>query len=160
MNEVQPTFNSDEVREKWRRLYEEYWNLNELIQFPRGRLETRPDDDQYLELLQETLEKAMVEFPTKTGRERPDLVFYIAGIDMFGGDSMGGHDSRVTIEGMKRRDELVLEFFKSRGIPITVSIPQGYARNRDDTREIMTNTVRTVLKYHKKYSRVPEIQDV
>ncbi|MBA3915679.1 MAG: hypothetical protein H0X25_17865 [Acidobacteriales bacterium] len=47
----------------------------------------------------------------------------------------------LTIEGLKRRDELVFRVARTRGIPVMVTFAGGYARNVEDTVTIHCNTV-------------------
>jgi acetoin utilization deacetylase AcuC-like enzyme len=47
----------------------------------------------------------------------------------------------LTIEGLKRRDALVFEIAKARGIPVMVTYAGGYALKLEDTVTIHCNTV-------------------
>ena len=47
----------------------------------------------------------------------------------------------LTIEGLKKRDELVFRVAKARGIPVMVTFAGGYARRVEDTVTIHTNTI-------------------
>jgi acetoin utilization deacetylase AcuC-like enzyme len=47
----------------------------------------------------------------------------------------------LTIEGLKRRDELVFKAAYARDIPIMVTYAGGYAQKVDDTVTIHCNTV-------------------
>ncbi|MBI1740762.1 MAG: histone deacetylase, partial [Candidatus Koribacter versatilis] len=70
---------------------------------------------------------------------QPDLLCYIAGADPYREDQLGGLS--LTIEGLKKRDELVFRVAKARGIPVMVTLAGGYARMLDDTVTIHCNTV-------------------
>ena len=48
---------------------------------------------------------------------------------------------RLTIEGLKRRDELLFRVAKARNIPVMVTYAGGYARRVEDTVTIHCNTV-------------------
>ena len=69
----------------------------------------------------------------------PDLICYIAGADPYKEDQLGGLN--LTIEGLKKRDELVFKVAQARNIPIMVTYAGGYARNVDDTVTIHSNTI-------------------
>jgi acetoin utilization deacetylase AcuC-like enzyme len=47
----------------------------------------------------------------------------------------------LTIDGLKKRDELVFRVAKARGIPVMVTLAGGYARKVEDTVTIHCNTV-------------------
>ena len=64
---------------------------------------------------------------------------YVAGADPYKDDQLGG--LKLTIEGLKRRDELVFKVARVRNIPVMVSYAGGYARNVEDTVTIHCNTV-------------------
>jgi acetoin utilization deacetylase AcuC-like enzyme len=69
----------------------------------------------------------------------PDLICYIAGADPYREDQLGG--LALTIEGLKKRDELVFRVANARGIPVMVTFAGGYARKVEDTVSIHCNTV-------------------
>lgn len=96
-------------------------------------LENGVDDERYLELLAEHL-------PLVLDDHAPDLVFYLAGADPYRRDQLGGLG--LSLEGLRRRDLLVLGECVSRGIPVAVTLAGGYAFRREDTVEIHCNTVR------------------
>jgi acetoin utilization deacetylase AcuC-like enzyme len=89
-------------------------------------------DDDYLAWLDNALSSGLRQF-------EPDLLCYIAGADPYREDQLGGLD--LTIEGLKKRDELVFRVAHARGIPVMVTYAGGYARNLDHTVTIHSNTV-------------------
>lgn len=89
-------------------------------------------DADYLAWLDNALSSGLRQF-------EPDVICYIAGADPFREDQLGGLD--LTIEGLKKRDELVFRMAKTRGIPVMVTYAGGYARNVEDTVTIHSNTV-------------------
>ena len=89
-------------------------------------------DDDYLAWLDNALSSGLRQFT-------PDLICYIAGADPYREDQLGG--LALTVEGLKKRDELVFRVAKTRGIPVMVTYAGGYARNVGDTVTIHTNTV-------------------
>jgi acetoin utilization deacetylase AcuC-like enzyme len=67
------------------------------------------------------------------------LICYIAGADPYKEDQLGGLN--LTIEGLKRRDELVFRVARARNIPVMVTYAGGYAQRVEDTVTIHSNTV-------------------
>ena len=90
------------------------------------------DDNDYLAWLDNALSSGLRQF-------EPELLCYIAGADPYREDQLGG--LALTIEGLKKRDELVFRVAKARGIPVMVTFAGGYARKVDDTVTIHCNTV-------------------
>src|SRR6266576_2896832 len=89
-------------------------------------------DDDYLAWLDNTLSSGLRQF-------EPDLICYIAGADPYKEDQLGGLN--LSIEGLKKRDELVFRVARARNIPIMVTFAGGYAQNVEDTVTIHCNTV-------------------
>ncbi len=89
-------------------------------------------DDDYLGWLDNALSSGLRQFD-------PDLICYVAGADPYCEDQLGGLS--LTLDGLKRRDELVFKVAKARGIPVMVTFAGGYARIVDDTVKIHCNTV-------------------
>jgi acetoin utilization deacetylase AcuC-like enzyme len=89
-------------------------------------------DDDYLAWLDNTLSSGLRQF-------EPDLLCYIAGADPYQDDQLGGLS--LTIDGLKKRDELVFRVARVRNIPVMVTYAGGYARNLEDTVTIHSNTV-------------------
>src|SRR5437588_9158268 len=90
------------------------------------------EDDDYLAWLDNALSSGLRQF-------EPDLLCYIAGADPYREDQLGGLS--LTIDGLKRRDELVFRVSRARNIPIMVTYAGGYAQNVEDTVTIHCNTV-------------------
>ncbi len=89
-------------------------------------------DAEYLAWLDNALSSGLRQF-------QPDLLCYIAGADPYREDQLGGLG--LSIEGLKRRDELVLQVARSREIPVMITYAGGYARRVEDTVTIHCNTV-------------------
>ncbi len=89
-------------------------------------------DDDYLAWLDIALSSGLHQF-------EPDLLCYVAGADPYKEDQLGGLN--LTIDGLKKRDELVFRVAKARGIPIMATYAGGYAQNVEDTVIIHANTV-------------------
>jgi acetoin utilization deacetylase AcuC-like enzyme len=91
------------------------------------------EDDDYLAWLDNALSSGLRQF-------EPDLLCYLAGADPYREDQLGG--LALTIEGLKRRDELVFRVARARNIPVMVTFAGGYAQNVEDTVTIHTNTIK------------------
>ncbi|MGA7400138.1 MAG: histone deacetylase [Candidatus Sulfotelmatobacter sp.] len=89
-------------------------------------------DDDYLAWLDNALSSGLRQC-------EPDLLCYLAGADPYKEDQLGGLS--LTIEGLKRRDELVFRVAHARNIPVMVTYAGGYAQNVEDTVTIHCNTV-------------------
>ncbi len=65
---------------------------------------------------------------------KPDLIYYLAGVDPVGGDRFG----RLTLsrEGLMRRDRLVLETAHRAGVPIALLLSGGYAKSAEETADL------------------------
>jgi acetoin utilization deacetylase AcuC-like enzyme len=90
------------------------------------------EDDDYLAWLDNALSSGL-------RQSQPDLLCYLAGADPYKEDQLGG--LALTIEGLKKRDELVFRVAHSRHIPVMVTFAGGYAQNVEDTVTIHCNTV-------------------
>jgi len=89
-------------------------------------------DDDYLAWLDNALSSGLRQFS-------PDLICYVAGADPYREDQLGG--LALTIEGLKRRDDLVFRVARAKGIPVMVTYAGGYAQRVEDTVTIHCNTV-------------------
>lgn len=74
---------------------------------------------------------------------RPGIVLYQAGADPYLDDQLGS--LRLTLEGLRERDRLVIEGCAERGIPVAVTLGGGYARRVTDTVTIHKNTCALAL---------------
>jgi acetoin utilization deacetylase AcuC-like enzyme len=88
-------------------------------------------DDDYLAWLDNALSSGLRQF-------EPELICYIAGADPYREDQLGGLS--LSIEGLKRRDELVFRVAQARDIPVMVTFAGGYAKRVEDTVTIHCNT--------------------
>jgi acetoin utilization deacetylase AcuC-like enzyme len=89
-------------------------------------------DAQYLETLSHHLPRVF--------EQEPEIVFYLGGADPYQGDKLGRLS--LTIEGLRRRDEMVLKECRARRLPVTTTMSGGYAADISDTVEIHCNTIR------------------
>lgn len=67
-------------------------------------------------------------------RARPDLVFYLAGVDPVAGDRFGR--LALTPAGLRAREACVLEFLHARGVPCALVLSGGYAPTPQLTAEL------------------------
>jgi acetoin utilization deacetylase AcuC-like enzyme len=95
-------------------------------------LEDGTRDTEYLDALEEGLIHSL-------NKMTPDLIFYVGGADPYREDQLGG--LALTIEGLQKRDRLVFEHARQRGIPVASTMAGGYARRVADTVRIHVNTI-------------------
>ncbi len=95
-------------------------------------------DGEYLDHLQRAV-------PAIVERFKPDFVLYQAGADPYEQDQLG--DLCLSIDGLKKRDELVFELCQTHGIPVAALLGGGYAIETRDTVIIHVNTCRVAMKY-------------
>ncbi len=88
-------------------------------------------DEEYLAHLNHAVPAVIEKF-------KPDFVLYQAGADPYEGDQLG--DLRLTIGGLKMRDELVFGECKKHGVPVASLLGGGYAIDTNDTVTIHVNT--------------------
>lgn len=89
-------------------------------------------DQEYLERLAEGMVPALDHF-------QPDFLLYVAGADPYREDQLGG--LALTLEGLKRRDLLVMIAAAQRRVPVGVVLAGGYAMRVPDTVRIHVQTV-------------------
>ena len=77
-------------------------------------------DEPYLDVVIETLERLLDE-------EKPDLVLYDAGVDVWQDDVLGRLD--ISWQGIYRRDTEVISRCLAKGIPVTTVIGGGYDKD-------------------------------
>jgi acetoin utilization deacetylase AcuC-like enzyme len=95
-------------------------------------LEDGTRDLEYLDALEKGFLQALQKMT-------PDLIFYVGGADPYCEDQLGG--LALTIEGLQKRDRLVFQHARERGIPVASTLAGGYARRVADTVRIHVNTI-------------------
>jgi acetoin utilization deacetylase AcuC-like enzyme len=93
-------------------------------------------DAEYMKILTGAL-------PELIQAHRPDLIFYLSGVDVLATDKLGRLG--LSREGCQERDYFVLHTAYSQGIPITVAMGGGYSENIVDIVEAHCNTFRIAL---------------
>ncbi len=78
--------------------------------------------------------------PALIDNEEPDIIFYLAGVDILETDKLGR--LAVSREGCKERDRFVLEQCKKNEIPVAISLGGGYSHHIRDIIEAHCNTFR------------------
>ena len=81
------------------------------------------NDLKYINILTKTLDQIESNFT-------PDIVFYDAGVDVHSNDDLG--NLNLSDDGIKKRDEIVCEYFKEKKIPLCTVIGGGYSKNRQE----------------------------
>ncbi|PSR03098.1 MAG: histone deacetylase [Bacteroidetes bacterium QS_8_68_28] len=86
-----------------------------------------PGDDAYLEALRAHL-------PSVIERARPDLIFYLGGIDVAAGDQYGRIN--LTREALRERDRYALSQLAASGAPVALLLSGGYAETPEATADL------------------------
>jgi acetoin utilization deacetylase AcuC-like enzyme len=93
-------------------------------------------DADYLAILEKYLHRSFDQFS-------PQLLFYVAGADPYGEDQLGG--LALTLDGLARRDALVMGYAQRNQVPAAVTLAGGYARKLEDTVSIHANTIKAAI---------------
>jgi acetoin utilization deacetylase AcuC-like enzyme len=88
------------------------------------------DDEAYLSTLEINLPKLIENFS-------PDVVFYLAGVDVAAGDRYGRFN--LSDDGIRARDRCVLEWTRRHGLPLAITLAGGYSPN--PVRTAMLHTI-------------------
>ena len=72
-----------------------------------------------------------------------DIVFYLAGVDVAAGDRYG--KLALTEEGIRLRDQRVIEAVRGRGVPLVIVLAGGYAATRARTAELHAHAFREAV---------------
>jgi acetoin utilization deacetylase AcuC-like enzyme len=94
-------------------------------------LENGISDEDYLALLLNSLDNIERIF-------KPELIFYLSGVDILATDRYG--KLNVTIEGCKKRDEIVFKFAKKLNVPVACAMGGGYSPQIVDIVNAHVNT--------------------
>lgn len=88
------------------------------VELPRGMT-----DDAYMAVVSGALRESLEDF-------RPDLVIYDAGVDVTANDTLG--HLNLSVEGLYRRERMVLDTCLGRGIPVAGVVGGGYSPDLDE----------------------------
>lgn len=97
------------------------------------------DDAAYLAALHETLPRALA-------AARPDIVFYLAGVDPVAGDRFGR--LAMTRAGLLERDRFVLETLRAAQRATVLVLSGGYARTPEETADLHATVHRAAAMIH------------
>lgn len=97
------------------------------------------DDAAYLRILADTL-------PRLFDTVQPDMVFYLSGVDVLATDKLGR--LALTLQGCKRRDQLVFQHCRQTSVPVAVSMGGGYSERIAHIIEAHANTFRTAMEMY------------
>lgn len=90
-------------------------------------------DEEYLAIINEYIPKLIEQ-------EKPDFIFYLSGVDILATDKLG--KLACTVEGCKRRDQIVFTNCKKFEIPVQVSMGGGYSPEIKTIIDTHANTYR------------------
>ena len=90
-------------------------------------------DDDYLKIITEYV-------PNLIEKVKPDFIFYLSGVDILASDKLG--KLSCTIDGCKKRDEIVFSNCRKYEIPVQCSMGGGYSPDIKTIIEAHTNTYR------------------
>lgn len=107
-------------------------------------LEDGAGDEEYLARLRPAYEAAVLGF-------RPEIVFYVAGVDPYEDDQLGGLS--LTKEGLYERDRLIFDIALRKHVPVAVALAGGYARNPEDTVALHVQTAQALRDSMKEWAR-------
>jgi len=100
-------------------------------------LKDNMEDKEYLDILKFNL--------NNLNEENFDFIFYIAGVDIHHEDRLG--KLKITDEGIKLRDQIVIDNFFSKRIPICGVLGGGYNKNFNKLVELHSSLHKTCAKY-------------
>jgi len=100
-------------------------------------LEDNIEDQEYIEILKNSIQLL--------NKQKFEFVFYIAGVDVHFNDRLG--KLKLTDDGIKKREEIVIENFFSKKIPICGVLGGGYNKNFDKLVELHSILHETCAKY-------------
>lgn len=95
-------------------------------------------DDEYAGALTLALDQLFARFS-------PQLAVFLAGADPHEGDRLGR--LKLTMEGLARRDTIVFDTLRQRGVPVAVAMAGGYGNDIDNTVAVHVQTVGLAARY-------------
>ncbi|MFW6123731.1 MAG: histone deacetylase [Acidobacteriota bacterium] len=100
---------------------------------------------------EEYLEKLSHHIPPLYDQYKPDLIYYLAGADPYRKDKLG--DLNLTLKGLEKRDQIIIENAQKRGYPVVILFAGGYSVDVNDVVSIHLNTIMTGRKIFRRYSK-------
>jgi acetoin utilization deacetylase AcuC-like enzyme len=98
-------------------------------------------DGEYLEILERHLPQVLRD-------ANADIAFYLAGVDVAAGDRYG--KLALSEEGIRARDERVIEAVRGSGVPLVITLAGGYASTRARTAELHAHAFRAAVAYERR----------
>jgi len=98
-------------------------------------------DAEYLEILERHLPQVLRD-------ANADIAFYLAGVDVAAGDRYG--KLALSEEGIRARDERVIEAVRGNGVPLVITLAGGYASTRARTAELHAHAFREAVAYERR----------
>lgn len=95
--------------------------------------EDNTSDEDFLKTISEIIPKLIAQ-------QKPDFIFYLAGVDILASDKLG--KLGCSIDGCKKRDEIVFQNCERYQIPVQVSMGGGYSPEIKTIIEAHANTYR------------------
>lgn len=95
--------------------------------------ENNTTDDEFLSTIQSIIPKLI-------NGQKPDFIFYLAGVDILESDKLG--KLSCTLDGCKKRDEIIFNLCSQFQIPVQVSMGGGYSPEIKTIIEAHANTYR------------------
>ncbi|MCX2718827.1 histone deacetylase family protein [Lentiprolixibacter aurantiacus] len=93
------------------------------------------EDKEYLGMLEGLLDHLLK-------KVNPDFIFYLCGVDILASDKLG--TLSLSLEGCRRRDQMVLEMCQNHNIPVQCSMGGGYSPDIKTIVQAHANTFRLV----------------
>jgi acetoin utilization deacetylase AcuC-like enzyme len=94
------------------------------------------EDKDYLRLIERYV-------PQLVEAVEPELIFYLAGVDVLETDKLGR--LKLTKEGCRKRDQIVFEAARKNDVPVAVSMGGGYSHRISDIVDAHANTFRMAM---------------
>ncbi|KAL0485879.1 histone deacetylase [Acrasis kona] len=98
-------------------------------------LPDRIKDDEYLNKLDSCLFEL---YQLRSQLHSYDIVYYQAGVDVLQGDRLG--KLSLTVDGVRNRDQMVIDFCKKQQVPVVVTLGGGYPNGEKHTLETVVDT--------------------
>jgi acetoin utilization deacetylase AcuC-like enzyme len=98
-------------------------------------LADQTNDKEYHHVLESSLDEILNQFI-------PDFVFYQAGVDVLASDQLG--KLALTIDGAKKRDEIIFNRIRQLAVPVVCTMGGGYSKDLRLIIEAHANTFRTI----------------
>jgi acetoin utilization deacetylase AcuC-like enzyme len=95
-------------------------------------------DEKYLAQFRPAVQGALARFT-------PDLVFYLDGADPLATDKLGGF--KLTVNGLRQRDEYVIRTVREREIPLVVALAGGYSSNPEEVVQVHFNCAQLLQRF-------------